>query len=71
MVGQHHCGSLQRRADHVAHVDGLAIQRDATGLQPRHVEQIGDKPGETLGFFLDRARKFVAGGRIIEVRVLA
>ena len=53
MLRQDLARPLQGRADDLADIVQGQVGQDGAGLEPGHVEQVGDEPVEALGFIND------------------
>ena len=52
--------SVDNGPDQFAQVLRVRAQRHAAGLQPRGIQQVGDQPIESVGFFFDLSQQFGA-----------
>ncbi len=66
---QHLAGTLQRGADDLAEIDHRRFELERAGLEPGHVEQVGDEAIEPLGLVLHRRDQFLADVLIVELAI--
>ena len=56
MIGERRAQVLKGRGDGIDQIDGFGLELDRPGLDPRHVEQVGDVALELVGFALRSLR---------------
>ena len=69
--GKYLAARCKRTVDDIADIDPVALRIDRAGLDPRHVEQVGDEARQPVALLLDRGEQVGAAGRLHLVAELA